>query len=62
MTEDRNFFSFEEMEIEPITDEILQSVLGGLGDEDSVVSSCSATQCSNRGPRPKTIWEIILGL
>jgi hypothetical protein len=51
MTEDRNFFSFEEMEIEPITDEILQSVLGGLGDEDCIFASCSGNACSN-GPKP----------
>lgn len=34
------------IDIDPITDEILQQVLGGLGDEDCVANSCSGNNCS----------------
>ena len=36
-----------DLTIEPITDEILESVLGGIGDEDGISNSCSSTNCSN---------------
>jgi hypothetical protein len=41
----------EELEIEPITDEILASVLGALGEEDGFfLPSCSYTHCSQGWP------------
>ncbi|MBZ5489570.1 MAG: hypothetical protein LAO76_01400 [Acidobacteriia bacterium] len=36
-----------DLQMEPVTDEILQSVLGGIGDEDGISNSCSSTNCSN---------------
>jgi len=36
-----------DLQIEPVTDEILESVLGGIGDEDGISNSCSSTKCSN---------------
>ena len=36
-----------DLTIEPITDEILESVLGGIGDEDGISNSCSTSGCSN---------------
>jgi hypothetical protein len=36
-----------DLQIEPITDEILESVLGGIGDEDGISNSCSSKDCSN---------------
>ena len=43
----------EELDIEPITDEILASVLGSLGEDDGwFAPSCSDTNCSNK---PKQI-------
>jgi hypothetical protein len=38
-----------DLEIEPISDEILESVLGGIGDEDGITKSCSTQDCSNTG-------------
>jgi len=38
-----------DLEIEPISDEILESVLGGIGDEDGITKSCSSQCCSNSG-------------
>jgi hypothetical protein len=32
----------------PIRDEILESVLGGIGDEDGITNSCSRMDCSNK--------------
>ncbi len=50
MSED--LLRIEDLEIEPITDEILSSVLGGLGEEDGWFSpSCSNSDCSNK-PTP----------
>ena len=44
-----DLLNVEELEIEPITDEILASVLGGLGEDDGFFSpSCSDNTCSNR--------------
>ena len=41
--------NIEELEIDPITDEILVTVLGGLGEEDGLFSpSCSYTMCSSK--------------
>jgi len=37
----------EMIDIEPITDEILEEVLGGIGDEDGISNSCSTSGCSN---------------
>ena len=38
----------ETIEIDPITDEILEQVLGGIGDEDGITpNSCSTNGCSN---------------
>jgi hypothetical protein len=37
-----------ELEIEPISDEILETVLGGIGDEDGFTKSCSTSGCSNK--------------
>ena len=43
--------NIEELEIEPITDEILASVLGALGEDDGwFAPSCSQSSCSN-GPK-----------
>lgn len=43
-----DLLNVEELEIEPITDEILASVLGGLGEDDGwFAPSCSKTGCSN---------------
>jgi hypothetical protein len=43
-----DLLNVEELEIEPITDEILASVLGGLGEDDGwFAPSCSKTSCSN---------------
>ena len=36
------------LQIEPISDEILESVLGGIGDEDGISNSCSSSGCSNK--------------
>jgi len=36
-----------ELEIEAISDEILETVLGGIGDEDGITNSCSKSGCSN---------------
>jgi len=36
-----------EVTIEPVTDEILEQVLGGIGDEDGISNSCSTQKCSN---------------
>ena len=36
-----------DLQIEPVTDEILEAVLGGIGDEDGISNSCSSTNCSN---------------
>jgi len=33
--------------IQPVTDEILDQVLGGIGDEDGISNSCSSQNCSN---------------
>jgi hypothetical protein len=45
----------DELEIEPITDEILVSVLGGLGEDDGFFSpSCSNTECSNKPKEAET--------
>jgi hypothetical protein len=37
----------EMIEIDPLTDEILEQVLGGIGDEDGISNSCSSQNCSN---------------
>ena len=51
MSED--LLKIEDLEIEPITDDILLSVLGGLGEEDGFFGpSCSNDRCSN-GPAPQ---------
>jgi len=36
-----------EVKIEPVSDEILETVLGGIGDEDGISNSCSTRDCSN---------------
>jgi len=36
-----------DVSVEPVTDEILETVLGGLGDEDGISNSCSTERCSN---------------
>jgi len=36
-----------DLQIEPVTDEILEAVLGGIGDEDGISNSCSTSSCSN---------------
>ncbi|MBZ5489569.1 MAG: hypothetical protein LAO76_01395 [Acidobacteriia bacterium] len=36
-----------DLHIEPVTDEILEAVLGGIGDEDGISNSCSTSGCSN---------------
>ena len=44
-----DLLNVEKLEIEPITDEILASVLGGLGVDDGWFAlSCSGTNCSNK--------------
>ena len=48
-----DLLNVEDLEIEPITDEILSSVLGGLGEDDGFFApSCSKSGCSNQ---PTTI-------
>lgn len=37
-----------DLNIEPVSDEILESVLGGIGDEDGITNSCSKSGCSNK--------------
>jgi len=37
-----------DLEIQPISDEILELVLGGIGDEDGITNSCSKSGCSNK--------------
>ena len=52
MSED--LLKIEDLEIEPITDEILSSVLGGLGEEDGFFGpSCSNDRCSNGPVQPQ---------
>jgi hypothetical protein len=36
-----------DLNIEPVSDEILETVLGGIGDEDGISNSCSTKDCSN---------------
>jgi hypothetical protein len=36
-----------DVNVEPLTDEILDTVLGGIGDEDGISNSCSTNTCSN---------------
>ncbi|MBZ5489571.1 MAG: hypothetical protein LAO76_01405 [Acidobacteriia bacterium] len=36
-----------DLQLEPVTDEILEAVLGGIGDEDGISNSCSTNTCSN---------------
>ena len=36
-----------DLQIEPVTDEIMEAVLGGIGDEDGISNSCSTSGCSN---------------
>jgi len=36
-----------DLHVEPVTDEILEAVLGGIGDEDGISNSCSTNTCSN---------------
>jgi hypothetical protein len=36
-----------DVNIEPVTDQILDTVLGGIGDEDGISNSCSSSSCSN---------------
>jgi hypothetical protein len=36
-----------DLQVVPVTDEILEAVLGGIGDEDGISNSCSSTNCSN---------------
>lgn len=36
-----------DLQVEPVTDEILEAVLGGIGDEDGISNSCSTNTCSN---------------
>jgi hypothetical protein len=48
-----DLLNIEELVIEPITDETLASVLGGLGEEDGFWPSCSYTQCSSKPPIEK---------
>jgi len=41
-------FTIEELEIEPVSDDLLMSILGGLGEEDGIgQNSCSTNNCSN---------------
>jgi hypothetical protein len=36
-----------DLQVEPVTDQILEAVLGGIGDEDGISNSCSTSGCSN---------------
>ena len=36
-----------EVNVDPVSDEILETVLGGIGDEDGISNSCSTNTCSN---------------
>jgi hypothetical protein len=36
-----------DLNIEPVSDQILETVLGGIGDEDGISNSCSTKDCSN---------------
>jgi hypothetical protein len=36
-----------DLQVVPVTDEILEAVLGGIGDEDGISNSCSTSGCSN---------------
>jgi hypothetical protein len=50
-----DLLNIDELEIEPITDDILASVIGGLGEDDGwFVPSCSNSDCSNK-PKVQTI-------
>jgi hypothetical protein len=49
MNEDQNLGKVDEIEIEPLTDEALDSVAGGLASAsqpDSCTSCCSCQSCS----------------
>jgi hypothetical protein len=48
---EEDLLNIEELEIEPITDEILVTVLGGLGEDDGFWPSCSYTMCSSKGDK-----------
>jgi len=37
-----------DINIEPVSDRILETVLGGIGDEDGISNSCSTSGCSNK--------------
>jgi len=37
-----------DINIEPVSDQILETVLGGIGDEDGISNSCSSSGCSNK--------------
>jgi hypothetical protein len=37
-----------DINVEPISDQILETVLGGIGDEDGITNSCSTSDCSNK--------------
>jgi hypothetical protein len=37
-----------DIDVEPVSDQILETVLGGIGDEDGISNSCSSTGCSNK--------------
>ena len=48
---ENELLKIDELEIEPITDEILVTVLGGLGEDDGFFHpSCSYTDCSQGWP------------
>lgn len=36
-----------DVNVEPVSDQILDTVLGGIGDEDGIANSCSTSGCSN---------------
>jgi hypothetical protein len=36
-----------DLQVEPVTDQILEAVLGGIGDEDGISNSCRRDGCSN---------------
>jgi hypothetical protein len=36
-----------DINVEPVSDQILDTVLGGIGDEDGISNSCSTSGCSN---------------
>ncbi|MBZ5489572.1 MAG: hypothetical protein LAO76_01410 [Acidobacteriia bacterium] len=36
-----------DLQISPVSDEILENILGGIGDEDGISNSCSSSGCSN---------------